>query len=475
MDSRTRPRAPTITVDTSNLSDNLHEEAQSASVANPNSLLAVPSRARGDSVDSKSSSQFSATSNSTAVGPDSPLDGIQGVPDDRIGSAGGDGGGGEEGGRGGRGDIPSESEVFKPESDQEQEYFNVEGENPFGVTPGHLSKLAGRKDLNAFHYMRGLNGLSKGLRTNIKTGLSTEETELYGQVGWEDVKSADGLITAVDADEGPLDPKITATHTTTSMSRAAATQNSFSDRIRIFGRNVLPQKKAKNIFVLAWITLHDKVLIILSVACVVALAIGIYQTVKPPPGETGAKIQWVEGVAILIAILVVTFVSAGNDYNKERQFIKLNRRKDDRTVLVRRSGKVVKISVFDVYVGDVMILEQGDVLPVDGIYIDGHNVSCDESSATGESDLLRKTPGAVALKLLDEGQTYVGSKRVDPFILSGSKVSEGVGSFLVTAVGVKSEYGKMLISLGDDNDPTPLQYKLNKLAGKPFLVHSNDD
>merc|ERR1711881_198127 len=171
---------------------------------------------------------------------------------------------------------------------------------------------------------------------------------------------------------------------------------------------------------------------------------------------------WVEGMGIIVAIFIVVMVGAVNDWQKERQFMKLNKKKEDRMVKVIRSGKTMKVSVYEAFVGDVMIMDQGDVIPVDGIYIDGYNVSCDESSATGESDLMKKTPAIEVWKALQEGRDL---KKMDPFILSGAKVSEGVGSFLVTAVGVHSSYGKTMMALREDGEITPLQYKLNILAG----------
>jgi Ca2+-transporting ATPase len=160
---------------------------------------------------------------------------------------------------------------------------------------------------------------------------------------------------------------------------------------------------------------------------------------------------------------IVVLVGTINDWQMQRQFTRLNKKKDDRTVKAIRSGKSQEISVHDIMVGDVLHLETGDVIPVDGIFIQGHGVKCDESSATGESDLLRKTPGAdasAALLDLKEGKT----EKLDPFIISGSKVTEGNGTFLVTAVGVNSSYGRITMSLRTEQDDTPLQRKLNVLA-----------
>lgn len=73
-------------------------------------------------------------------------------------------------------------------------------------------------------------------------------------------------------------------------------------------------------------------------------------------------------------------------------------------------------------------LEPGDLIPADGVYISGHNIKCDESSATGESDQMKKTSGEQVLSLLVRGHN--DGKDLDPFIISGSKVLEGVGTYL---------------------------------------------
>jgi Ca2+-transporting ATPase len=114
-------------------------------------------------------------------------------------------------------------------------------------------------------------------------------------------------------------------------------------------------------------------------------------------------------------------------------------------------------------VGDVLHLEPGDMIPADGIFITGHNVKCDESSATGESDSLKKTGGAQVSRLLEEGHT--NHKDLDPFIISGAKVLEGVGTYVVTSVGVNSSFGKIMMSMRTEPEETPLQVKLGKMAG----------
>lgn len=161
-------------------------------------------------------------------------------------------------------------------------------------------------------------------------------------------------------------------------------------------------------------------------------------------------------------------VSTANDWHMERQFNRLNKKNNSRSVKVVRSGQTIEVSVFDLLVGDVMHIETGDVIPVDGIFIDGHGIKCDESSATGESDLLKKVSGDQVYQALQglgsSEHDHKEVEKLDPFIISGSQVNEGTGTFLVTAVGVHSSYGRTTMSLRTEQEDTPLQMKLSRLA-----------
>ena len=348
--------------------------------------------------------------------------------------------------------IINDGNALVPDNEEARVDFQVE-DNKFAFSPGQLGKMINPKSLSAFYALGGLRGLEKGLRTNCTAGLSPDEKELDGTVPFDQA-------VAFGRDKSPAEPidRLLTRATTTGTRKIS--EDSFIDRKRIFKSNHLPQKKAKGFLQLAWMAYNDKVLILLSVAAVVSLALGIYQSVTPQPdGE--APVEWVEGVAIMVAIIIVVIVGAANDYQKERQFVKLNKKKDDRNVKVIRSGKSREISVHDVLVGDVLHLEPGDMIPVDGIFISGHNMKCDESSATGESDLLKKQSGEEVYAAIDEHRS---ATKLDPFIISGGKVSEGIGTFLVTAVGVNSSHGKIIMSFQDESQTTPLQMKLNVLA-----------
>ncbi|KFY51869.1 hypothetical protein V496_08751 [Pseudogymnoascus sp. VKM F-4515 (FW-2607)] len=329
--------------------------------------------------------------------------------------------------------------------------FEVE-DNCFAYSPGQLNKLLNPKSLPAFVALGGLPGLARGLRTDIHAGLSADETCLDGKVTFEEAVNYQTKVRDLEKSSSPRHAVV-----------RGSSSDPFYDRVRVYGQNMIPGKRATPLWKLMWIAYNDAVLLLLTAAAVISLALGLYETfgAEHEPGAP-APVDWVEGVAICVAIVIVVLVGSLNDWQKERAFVKLNAKKDDREVKVVRSGRSFMANVHDVLAGDVLHLEPGDMIPVDGIFISGHNVRCDESSATGESNQIKKTGGEQVMRLLENGHTDM--KNLDPFIISGAKVLEGVGTYLVTSVGTNSSFGKIMISMRTDPETTPLQVKLNGLA-----------
>lgn len=314
-------------------------------------------------------------------------------------------------------------EALKPDPGSQKD-FNVSN-NPFAFTPGQLNKLLNPKSLSAFKALGGLKGLERGSRTDINSGWCQDKVRLQGtvsfgeatQIGHKDWLGLDG--------NGPLKP-----YSEPGAEKEAKGQ--FVDRIRGFKDNRLPERKADSILVLIWKAYNEKTLVLLTFAVVISLALGIYETVH---GDS--RVGCLQDVAICVAgIFIVATVGSINDWQKERQFIKLNKRSNNDMVKVMRSGKSIPISVYDVIVGDIVCLEPGDTVPADRIFISGHGVKCDESLATGESgtDQMKKTPATEVWYRLQDG---AATTKLDPFIISGNKVLQGVGTFfeiLVVAI-----------------------------------------
>lgn len=212
---------------------------------------------------------------------------------------------------------------------------------------------------------------------------------------------------------------------------------SVDKRRESFGSNKLPFSPRKTFWQLFADTFDDKTLQILIVAAVVSLAVGLYD--DPTTG-------YVEGVAILAAVLLVSFVTAINDDQKERQFRALSAVNDDVDIVVLREGKPTQIPVDQIVIGDVISLQAGDKIPCDGVLVSCDGCECNESTLTGEPDDVMKN-------LHD-----------DPFLLSGCTMEAGSAQFIATAVGENSQWGIIKAHLEKEQDQTPLQEKLDDMA-----------
>ncbi|KAK2874544.1 hypothetical protein Q8A67_021697 [Cirrhinus molitorella] len=213
-------------------------------------------------------------------------------------------------------------------------------------------------------------------------------------------------------------------------------------RKEVFGQNLIPPKKPKTFLQLVWEALQDVTLIILEIAALISLGLSFYQ----PPGEGSescgtanagaedegeAEAGWIEGAAILLSVVCVVLVTAFNDWSKEKQFRGLQSRiEQEQKFQVVRGSQVIQLPVADIVVGDIAQVKYGDLLPADGVLIQGNDLKIDESSLTGESDHVRK------------------SADKDPMLLSGTHVMEGSGRMVVTAVGVNSQTGIIFTLLG---------------------------
>ncbi|KAG8091616.1 hypothetical protein GUJ93_ZPchr0012g20991 [Zizania palustris] len=210
-------------------------------------------------------------------------------------------------------------------------------------------------------------------------------------------------------------------------------------RKEAFGSNTYPKPRPKRFFRHVLDALSDVFLIVLLVCALVSLGFGIK--------EHGLKDGWYDGVSIFLAVFLVAAVSAVSNHSQGKRFDKLARESEDIAITVVRAARRQQVSIFDVVVGDVVVLKIGDVVPADGVFLEGHALQVDESSMTGE-------PHPVEIDANN-----------NPFVATGVKVVDGYGQIVVTAVGMDTAWGEMMSSITRENtDPTPLQERLEGLT-----------
>ncbi|CEM02072.1 unnamed protein product [Vitrella brassicaformis CCMP3155] len=250
----------------------------------------------------------------------------------------------------------------------------------------------------------------------------------------------------------------------TDLERGVVSGESIEHRKEVYGLNRFPEKKPTSFLMLCWQALQDFTLRILLVCALVSFVLALTLGERP-------DIEWIEGVAIFVAVLIVVMVTAVNDWKKEQQFKKLNEMKDDKECSLIRGDIVSKYSVFEVVVGDILSVETGDEVPADGLLISGYNLKMDESSLTGETESIAKSPFDVCKQQIADRQEKLekatGKKHhvIDsPVVLSGTTVTNGSGLILVLAVGQASQVGRVMELLSAPSEATPLQLKLEAIA-----------
>ncbi|XP_069897874.1 plasma membrane calcium-transporting ATPase 4 isoform X3 [Dipodomys merriami] len=236
-------------------------------------------------------------------------------------------------------------------------------------------------------------------------------------------------------------------------------------RRHVFGKNLIPPKKPKTFLELVWEALQDVTLIILEIAAIISLVLSFY---RPPGGDNEicgetvassedseeAETGWIEGAAILASVIIVVLVTAFNDWSKEKQFRGLQSRiEQEQKFSIIRNGQLIQLPVAEIVVGDIAQIKYGDLLPADGVLIQGNDLKIDESSLTGESDHVKKTV------------------EKDPMLLSGTHVMEGSGRIVVTAVGINSQTGIIFTLLGASDDDNQEEEKKKK--GKKQGISEN--
>lgn len=201
-----------------------------------------------------------------------------------------------------------------------------------------------------------------------------------------------------------------------------------------YGSNQITKQKNNSFFKLLLESLGDPIIKIL----LIALSIKIIFLFK--------DFDWFETLGIIIAIFLATFISTMSEYGSEAAFRKLQEESSKIIVKVIRDNIIKEISIDDVVIKDIIILNSGDKIPADGYLIEG-NISVDESSLNGETKEIKKTPSQ------ENNKVY-----------RGTVVYNGSAKMYVTKVGDNTFYGQLAKEIQEKEPQSPLKKRLHQLA-----------
>ena len=219
-----------------------------------------------------------------------------------------------------------------------------------------------------------------------------------------------------------------------------------ASRIEKYGKNTLVQKKNKP-FMLMFIEQFKSFMIILLI---IAAAISGYMGWKTEEGLLDTYI--ILGILLLNAI-----IGAYQEFKAQKSLESLKKMAAPMAKVVR-DGEAMVVNVEDVVPGDLVELEVGDIVPADIRITESVNISIQESSMTGESVPVEKTPDT-----LPDGDIPLGDRTNMAY--SSGVVTFGHGKGIVVGTGMNTEIGKIADMLGGESDTqTPMQVRLEKLG-----------
>lgn len=215
-----------------------------------------------------------------------------------------------------------------------------------------------------------------------------------------------------------------------------------SHRLEKYGHNELQSEKNRGFFKILIDVVVDPMFLLLMGAGLIYLALGD-----------------IEEALVLLSFVVAVIGLTVYQENKTEKALEALKNLSSPRALVIRDGKQIRIAGRDVVVGDIVLLNEGDRVPADGILLEVNNLKIDESLLTGESVSVNKITGKEDEKISrPKGDNT-------PFVYSGTLVVDGQAVFLVKTTGIETEMGKIGKLLGNIKDEkTPLQTAVGNIV-----------
>ena len=218
-------------------------------------------------------------------------------------------------------------------------------------------------------------------------------------------------------------------------------------RLEQYGPNKLSEGKKKSVLQIFLEQFKDLLVVILIVAALIS-----------------AASENVESTIVIFAVLILNAILGTVQYLKAEKSLESLKAMSSPTAKVLRGGVRVEVPSADVVPGDIVLLEAGDMVVADGRVLENFSLKVNESSLTGESEGVEKTADVIT-----GGQVALGDQK--SMVFSGSLVTYGRATVLVTATGMNTELGKIAALMNQTQQrKTPLQQSLDSFSAKLAIV-----
>ena len=229
-------------------------------------------------------------------------------------------------------------------------------------------------------------------------------------------------------------------------SEIGLTQEEALERQKKYGLNQLADKKKDGPLIIFFNQFKDILIIILLISAFVS-------AISSEIGST---------IVILIVVILNAILGTIQTIKAEKSLESLKKLSIPKAK-VYRNGTLKEINSNEITIGDIVQIEAGDIVSGDGRIILSSNLQINESALTGEVDSVEKNIYAIA------NDVVVGDQKNMAF--QGSLVTNGTGKYIVTAIGMNTEIGKIATMLNEAKErKTPLQRSLDDFSKKLSFI-----
>ncbi len=213
------------------------------------------------------------------------------------------------------------------------------------------------------------------------------------------------------------------------------------------GPNALKEGKKKSLFMMFLGQLNDPMIYVLFSAAIISLVVAIIEKSN----------DWVDSIIIFAVIMFNAIIGVVQEKKASNAMEALKNMSSPLTQVLR-DGQIISLPSKELVIGDIVYLEEGNIVPADLRLIEAINLKIDESSLTGESVPVNKN-----IDIITKKDTSLGD--LSNLAFSSTIVTYGRGKGIVIGTGMNTEIGKIAKMLDNDEDNlTPLQKKLASLS-----------
>lgn len=227
-----------------------------------------------------------------------------------------------------------------------------------------------------------------------------------------------------------------------SSNRQGLTQSEIVKREGTYGKNVLQESKPVHPLVIFLSQFKDLLVIILIIAAIISMI----------SGET-------ESTIVILAVITMNSILGTIQTVKAQKSLDSLKMLSNPHSRVIREGNTMEVKSSDLMVGDILLLEAGDIVGADARIIENFSLQVNESALTGEVESVHKQVDTIV------GECGIGDQK--NMVFSSGLVTYGRAVCMVTSIGMKTEIGKIATLMNTTKErKTPLQRTLDEFSKK---------